>query len=333
MPEVLAPAALFALGVCLWFMCEAIVYMLRAIAAALGNPHIGVISIPIGRWFKAATSGVVTWLVDICAGLLWPVTRWMIGVPFVLKGLFTGVIGALDAHATQISHLYNTAIPEAGRHAQSTATGYVNVQIAGIHTDLRDATAEIEKAADADAATALAKAEGHAGTIKASLTKLVAHDLTVAKRYTDTAVKGLQTQVKALADAIPAPAGAIPVPHDVVLPAPVAVPIPNAPAITISDTTEMATAIAAVGAAVVAITSEFDSCAVTSCDGPNNLQGLLNTILGLAGLAEFAVFLKDAIDNPAGVESEYAATFQGIIQPLVTGGGDVFSALEAVLGL
>lgn len=333
MPEALAPAALFALGLCLWFMCEAIVYMIRAIAAALGTHHIGPISIPIGKWFTSITSSVVTWLVDATAGLLWPVAGWMIGVPFVLKDLFSGVVGALDTQAGQIAHLYNTAIPEAGQHAQSTAAGYVNTQIAALHTDLRNAIAEIEKAADTDSATALAKAEGHAGTIKASLTKLAAHDVTVAKHYTDTQIAQLRAGADPWPEVTTAPPGAIPVPRDITLPAPVAVPIPNAPSLTITDTTGMATAIAAVGAAVVAITSEFESCAVTSCEGPNNLSNLLNTLLGLAGLADFALFLRDAIDNPAGVESEYADQFKSVIQPLVTGGGDVFSAIESVLGL
>jgi hypothetical protein len=132
--------------------------------------------------------------------------------------------------------------------------------------------------------------------------------------------------------AVPAPVS-IPAGADVALPAPVSIPLPGGISTVVHTLGELATAVVGVGAAAVAITSEFDSCAVTTCAGPNQLQGLLGSLLGLVGLAEFGAFLEQVITNPAGAEQQYSSLFAGIVTPLVSGGGDVWSAIESVLDL
>lgn len=91
--------------------------------------------------------------------------------------------------------------------------------------------------------------------------------------------------------------------------------------------------VAGIGAAVAALTSEFESCAVTTCEGPNNLQGLLQTLLGLTSIAAFGAFLEQAISDPSDAVSEYEGQLSSVVSGIVTGGGDIWSAIESALGI
>lgn len=312
MPFVLAPeVGAIAAALILFLFCVAVTYLLRAIASALGTLHIGPISLPFGKWFSAITSPVVTWLVGATNELWSDVTWWAHGISYIANGLVNDIVGGFSHAADVVDHIVTEVIPHAANQALADAKTAVGVSSAAIAHAISTATIDIEKVASADAARALAQAKATAHSIESDLTRLVAHDLTIGKKYTDTAIDDVKTWVGEQIGAI----------H-----------IPDIGSL-ILQVGGIAGALAVAQTAIAAITSEFEECAVTTCEGPNNLSGLLNTLLGLAGLADFAAFLSDAIDNPAGVESEYAATFQGIIQPLVTGGGDIFSAIESVLGL
>jgi hypothetical protein len=78
------------------------------------------------------------------------------------------------------------------------------------------------------------------------------------------------------------------------------------------DTIAIPAAIAAVATSVAAITTEYDDCAVTTCDGPNNISNLLSKLLGLGGEAELLAFLAAAIHDPGGEAEAFASVASGI---------------------
>lgn len=317
----------------LFLLCVAVTYMIKAIAASLAA-----IPIPIvGRWISGAfttiTNPVVSWLVGASNELWQDAEFWARGIAWLATGLFGDVKSVLNALFGQVDHVVNSVIPGAAAHAQSTANGYTHQEAAAIGRQIATATTKIEGVASADSAQALAKANSHAGTIESHLTRIVAHDLTVAKTYTDHQVSALRRaltgEIGAANPALPGEATAIPSGQ----PAPISIPLP-------SEITALPAAVGAISldlvgvkAAVAAITSEFESCAVTSCAGPNNLANLLKGILGFASLAEIAVFLSDVINDPAGAERKYAGEFSAIAAPFITGGTDIWGALESVLAL
>jgi hypothetical protein len=82
-------------------------------------------------------------------------------------------------------------------------------------------------------------------------------------------------------------------------------------------------AIAAAVAGVVARVAELEECAVTTCDGPNNLSGLLNTLLNVGEFAAVFAFLSQIVSDPAGAEAQYS----GLIGGLYGEGHDLFDQL------
>lgn len=302
----LAGAAAF-----LALLCFGVAYLLAAIGKGIEATHIPLVSSGLASIWRNLTAPVQGWLTGWGASLFRYAEGWLRAGAFLAVGLFDDVIAAVVRQADNIAHLYNEVFPQGVSHAVSQATGYINQEIHAIRGDIADATTTIEKAATADAARALAKAEGFAGTIKSSLTRIVAHDLTVAETYTDTAVAGVKDWAE----------GAIGAIH-----------IPDISGLEASVAGLIGT-VAGVGIAVQAITSEFESCAVTTCDGPNNLSGLLNTLLGFGALADFAAFLESAITDPGGEATTVGAYLQGAVARFVTGGGDVWGAIESVLDI
>lgn len=312
MPFVLAPEfAAVAAAALLAMLCIAAYKFIQAIGAVLPTFNLGVVKIPIGKWFTSITSPVVSWLVGATNTLWADAGWWMHGIAYIASG-FANDVASLFSHVFgQVDHVVTVTIPQALGHAAGSATHFVEQEIGTLHRDIATATTAIEKVASGDAARALAKAEGFAGTVKASLTKLVAHDLTIGERYADQKLAEAKAYVDGAIKALPAIPGKLIAGIDYATPA----------------------AVGVVAGAVAAVASEFESCAVTSCDGPNNLSNLLKGILGFASLAEVGVFLEKVINDPAAAEAQYAGVFSGIVSPIVTGGGDVWSDIESVLGL
>lgn len=292
-------------------LCIAVSYMLVAIGKAIEATSVPIISSGLAKVWNAITGPVVSWLVGATDELWSDAEWWMRNISVAFDWMWDDIKGAFATDAAFISHLFNTVIPDAAGHAVSSAAGFVNQEISTLHRDIADATTAIERVASGDAARALAKAEGFAGTIKASLTKLVAHDLTIGERYADEKLAEAKAYVDGAIKALPA------IPAKLVAGVDYATPA----------------AVGIVAGAVAAIASEFESCAVTSCDGPNNLSSLLKGILGFASLAELGVFLDKVISDPAGAEAEYAGVFSGLASGVISSGTDVWADLEKVLSL
>jgi hypothetical protein len=285
-------------------LCIAVSYMLVAIGKAIEATSIPIVSSGLAKIWNTITHPVVSWLVGATDELWSDAEWWMRNISVAFDWMWDDIKGAFATDAAFISHLFISVIPGAAEHAISGAASYVNQEISTLHRDISEATTAIEKAATADAARALAKAEGFAGTIKADLTKIVAHDLTHAETYADNAAAA----VKGWAE------GAIGAIH-----------IPDITGVE-AGLAALTGTVAGIAAAVAAVTTEVETCAVTTCDGPNNLQGLLNGILGLSGLVAFGEFLQQVINDPAGAEAEYAGIFQGLV-------GTGTDALDALLSL
>lgn len=292
-------------------LCIAITYMLVSIGKAIEATSIPVVSSGLASIWRAITNPVVGLLVAATDNLWSDAEWWMRNIATAFDWMWDDIKGALSTDASFIAHLFNTVIPQAASHVAGAAAGYINQEIQTLHRDISDATTAIERVASGDAARALAKAEGFAGTIKASLTKLVAHDLTIGERYADTAIAGVKSYVDSEIAKIHLPT---------------LESLGAAPAAVAGIAAGAATAIAT-------LTAEFESCAVTSCEGPNNLSNLLKGILGFASLAEIGPFLDEVISAPAAAEAKYGGDFITKVQGVIGGGGDVWSALEQVLGL
>lgn len=285
--------------------------MLVAIGKAIEATSIPVVSAGLATIWRAITTPVVSLLVSATDNLWSDAEWWMRNVSTAFDWMWDDIKNALATDASFISHLFTTVIPQAASHVAGAAAGYVNQEIQTLHRDIADATTAIERAATGDAARALAKAEGFAGTVKASLTKLVAHDLTVGERYADTAAAKVKSYVDSEIAKIHLPT---------------LESLGAAPAAVVGVAAGAATAIAT-------LAGEFESCAVTSCEGPNNLSGLLKGILGFASLAEVAVFLDKVISDPAGAEAQYADDFIGKIKGVLGTSSDIFTDLESALDL
>lgn len=304
----------------------AAIYLIRAIAALLSDVHIGPITVPIHSWFEAIAQPVVAWLVGATNELWSDAIWWLHGIAYVATGLWDDMISVANHLAGQVDHLFSSSIPEATAHAKSQGAGYVNDQVAAINREIHAAVTDASKITTAAVAAEAVKEAQHVSTIHRQLVALSASDLVKAHTYTDRA----KTAAEAYADAqriaaeayadqrIGAIAGTIPT----------AVPLPIVPPIAgvTTEATTIVAGITAVGVAVASLAREFESCAVTSCDGPNNLQGLLNGLLGLGGLAALGEFLNEAINHPAQAEAKYASVFGG----LVTTGESLFDDLLAL---
>ena len=84
--------------------------------------------------------------------------------------------------------------------------------------------------------------------------------------------------------------------------------------------------IAALAVKVATLAKEVEDCAVTTCNGPNNISKVLNDILGAASYAGEFTFLAAAIKDPVGTEQ----TFAGMIEDAWNAG---HSLLDDLLSL
>lgn len=83
---------------------------------------------------------------------------------------------------------------------------------------------------------------------------------------------------------------------------------------TLQDVTSVVipASIAAVATSVATITAEFAECAVTVCDGPNNLSSLLGALTGGVTLVELVQFFESVVSNPQGEAAAVAGVASGI---------------------
>ena len=356
MPWILAgDLAEIAVALIAFLILEIVVYLIRGIAVVLPGASLITLGISLRGAFLAAAQPVDDYLTGIAIGRLQAVQNWINGIAYLSVELFDGVKSVADTISGDVAHLYNQVIPNAATHAQGSATSYTAQEITTLQREIATARTDFGKLAAADSAAEYAKAERSIATVHHELVAIAASGVTTAERYADTQVASLRATVKhdlaaaklytdqqlrdlappipgaqgrtgaqgaqGVAGAAGAAAGAIAIPTGAAIPS----------GLTVQDITTGA--IAGVGTAVAVIAAEIESCMVRTCAGNNNLQNLLGDILGLASLAEIGAFLAEIISDPAAAEAKYAGVFSAAVQPLVTGGGDVWTAIESVIGI
>lgn len=307
-------------------LCMGVYLLLRAIAAALPKINFAVITIDFGKIFLAIVSPAVWLLTHAAEGLFSVAEAILRSIGWMLTELFDGIKDVLGLHATQVAHIYNSVIPEQAQHAASSAAGYTAGRVAELRQEIATTRTDLEHLAAADSASEWAKAEKLVGTVRHELTAISATGVRTAERYADGQVHKLSGELeKEIAD-LRAKVGVAAPPSEVVVSPPVAAPVPVAGADLSTQVGLLTGTVAGIATSVATLTSEFESCAVTSCAGPNNLSSLLQGLLGIADLAVVGAFLAQLIHSPAAAVDEYASVFEGLVS-------DGESALDALLSL
>ena len=328
-----ADVGFLAIGVILFLLCVGGNYLIEGIAAKLPAASFLGFTLDLGAVFRKITLPVVAFITTIGVLHFKQVENWLRGIGYTLIQTVFGQVQVANTHAGQIAHLHNVTIPDAASAAVATAHGYTATQVQGVRDQVHVAQLTWEQAHSyADAvdyinlertAPSVAHAELalNARTLIAS--EAHAQDLhDQLKSYVDAQVIGLRGWVDAGVGArVQGVEGAIAIPRFV----------PGAPAIPVEAITDGT--ITAVGVAVAVIAAKIVDCLVSSCAGNNNFKQLLQDALGLVALADFAVFLQQLVENPAGT----VAGIAGTVGPIVHGGektaSDVWGDIEAVLGL
>lgn len=304
-------------------------------AMALAFEHI---SIPlVGRWiagaFRALTAPVVNVLGVQATAHAPTLESWLRATSYIGTGLANDIKAVFNLQAQLITYLYREAIPAQGKVATGEATRYVNDQVSTLQHAITAARTDLTHLAAADSTAEYQRAEKSVAGVHRELVAMNATAIRTAEHYADKAIAKLSGELAHEIAGLRAKVGAPSATAPATTAPPVAVPQPVAGTDLSTQVGVNTAAIAAVGVAVAALTREFESCAVTSCSGPNNLSSLLSSILGFASLAEIAAFFSDAISDPAGAAVKYGADIQGLVTPFEHAGGDVWGAIEQVLGI
>lgn len=318
MPFVLEGLGATGAGMLLVLACIAGVYLIKALGAALPKLNLRVVTLDLGHVFDSIANPAISWITRVGAPLFAPLLAIFFGFAYLFEHIFGSTRDALSHHASQIQHLNNTVIPNAVKQAEAESKQYAASGVTTVAQRVTTATTTIERISTADEAKAIDAAKTLVHTIDGDLTRSIAHAVTVAKDYVDSVPQAIRDYIDGEVRSIPAPVAPT-IPGDILgLPALVA---------------GLGITIAGVQAAVQSLAYEQENCNVTSCEGPNNLSSLLQTLLGGVDLATIAAFLAYIIDNPAAAEAQYAGVFAGLVSGAVTAGGDVGSELEQLLGL
>jgi hypothetical protein len=210
-------------------------------------------------------------------------------------------IGSDEAIISQLSELTQVAIPaeinQAIQTAESQAHAELSANVAAITTQLAGLQSQI---------TANATAEANAlATARQAIATQQAADLSTAEGVAQadaaaalaTAQMGIAATAAQANAALQSQAAAVAAQLQTIQDTET---ITQANVGALQQTTAVAIplSIAAVAAGVATITSEFERCAVTSCEGPNNFSNLLNDALGLVDTAGFFAFLAEAVHSP-----------------------------------
>jgi len=294
------------------------------LGSLIGKVSIGPVSFNPGAWFKGIAHSIESWAVNAFDSVIAPVGHWLNGIAYDAYHNLSSVLGVLTHLGDQIAHIVNTSIPDAIAaqfanimgivdrdigtvnvkidNAVSSLEGdittaidhqfanimgivdsdigalhvYVDNAVSGAEADASQALSTVERTLTGDISTAIQSAEAAAAAAEAALSQ----DISGAIAAADAAVAGLQGVITGDITSV------------------------NALIATIAATAATALSVAQT------VAGEFESCAVTTCDGPNNLSNLLNNLLGLATDAEFAAWLAYAISSPKAAGQTFASIGQ-----------------------
>ena len=310
------------------------------LSGLLGKISVGPFSINPGAWFSGIAHSVETWAIHKFDSVIAPIGNWLNAIAYDGYHNLSSVIGVVSHLGDQIAHIVNTSIPDAIKAESANVFGVVDRDIGAVNT-------KIDGVASA-AASALTGAIDHQF---ANILGIVDSDIGAVHTYVDNAVgkaesdasSALSTVERTLTGDIGTAiqtAEAAAAAADAALSRDLGAAIAAGEAAAasaagvlggeITSANAQIATIAASAAAALAlartVAGEFESCAVTSCEGPNNLANLLNQLLGIISYADLAAFISLAIGQPGKAAGEFAGVAQGLYS-------DANSALDVLLAI
>lgn len=333
MPVILAPLALVGVAVALFILAEAIIYMLRSIATALGSFNFAFIHIDFGQIFWGIVGPVVSLINLIASKVLNPIAGWFVGLVSNGQGIPADLVKVLDHQATQITHLHNVTIPDEVKQGVAEAATYTDTTVQGVRTQVHDAYTTWENAhsvADAEHYLAL---EASAPSVEHATLAIAARTLLAGENYADAQRKAAETYADLQIEGVSAYIDAQIIGLQVAFAQAIAIPTGAAvPSIDVEDI-QTGAKVVTIGAAVAVIAAKIVECLVSNCPGNNNFTNLLNDALGLVAAAEFATFVEAFVNDPGGTLTSYVAPYESVIEGGATSVGGVWSSVESALGL
>jgi len=302
------------------------VLLAKMIGALLPSVNIGPVHVNPGSWFTSIANSIEQWAVHAFDSVIAPVGHWLNGLAYDAYHTLSDVVNVATHLGDQIAHIVNTSIPDAIAAQFANIMGIVDRDIGTVNTKIDGAVSKVEGditsaidhqfanimgIVDSDIGavhvyvdSAVAGAERAASTALSTVEKTLTGDISSAIQTAEAAEaaaeaalsKNLGAAIGAADAAITGLGGVISGDIDSV----------NATIATIAAAAATALSVAQTTAA------EFESCAVTTCEGPNNLGNLLNSLLGLATDAEFAAWLAYAIASPKAAGSAFASVGQSL---------------------
>lgn len=332
------------------------VLILDMIAHLLPSIHLPVVgSIDFGAPFTAAAHAVEHWIISNTQHLWSAVTNWIGGVAYDSYHTLEGALAAVTHLGDQIAHIVTSIVPDAISQAERDAIHWAQAHVHNVAKSLHG-TEQLLKGMVADA---LNSAKADVAEVRATVNQIVRPALGVVEAdaarlaqavFGDAAhgIEGLEHAVSGLLATVGVAlgTGAGSIESEIGAAVGAAEGIATTAldkaigALTgeVGDAAALARealaggagtllgTIAATAAAAMALATHLDECAVTTCDGPNNLSSLLGDLAGVAEYGSLAAFVAEAISNPAGA----AATFEQGAHDLYDTGSTLLNSLLAL---
>lgn len=296
------------------------------LSSLLGKISIGPISINPGAWFSSIAHSIERWAIGKFDGIIAPVGAWLNAIAYDGYHNLSSVVAAISHLGDQIAHIVTSTVPDAIAHQFANIMGIVDQDVGKLSVKVDQAVTKVE----GDITTAIDHQFAH-------IMGIVDSDIGQLHGYVDNAVAGAEriassalatvehtlegdvTRAIQTAEAAAAAADAA-LSRDLDAAIGAAEAAAGAAAGVLqgeitSANAQLATIAASAAAALAlarTIAGEFESCAVTSCEGPNNLSNLLNQLLGIVSFADLAAFIALAINHPGVAAGEFAGVASGL---------------------
>lgn len=300
--------------------------LIQMIGSLLGTISVGPINIPIGRWFNSIAHSVESWAINAFDHLLAPLGTWLNGLAYDAYHTLSQVVSNISHLGDQIAHIVNTSIPDAISAEFAHVFGIVDSDIGAINRKIDDAvsslTGDIASTAGATFAHVMGIVDSDIGALHGYVDDAVGRAESIASTALSTAEATITSDISSAIQTAEAAEAAAEAALSKDLTGAIAAAEAAAASAgaylqgEINGTTAAIAAAAATAAAAVAgvtaLANEFTSCAVTTCDGPNNLSNLLNDLLGAAQYAALAAFVAQAIADPGAAAGEFDPAAGGL---------------------
>ena len=300
------------------------------LAQMLGSllPKFSVLGVTVdaGKWFLGIAHSIESWAMNKFDSVISPIGNWLNGLAYDAYHSLSSTVNAITHLGDQVAHIVTATVPDAIAAQFANIMGIVDRDIGTVNTKIDNAVSKVEgdisSAIDHQFANILGIVDSDIGALHVYVDDHVAAAEQDASTALSTVERTLGGEISSAIQTAEAAAAAA----DAALSRDLGAAIGAADAavaglqgVITGDITSVNAAIAAIAASAATalsvaqtVAGEFESCAVTTCDGPNNLSNLLNNLLGLATDASFAAWLAYAISDPKSAGAAFASVGQGL---------------------